>query len=151
MRQTIHIANPLASLSAQPSQPVEVAIDFPLFRRQTKSDNWRTDFTITRIADANGSSVSLHYIKGLHHDQETVELTQGVEKIDTGNLDLTRGTGEYASTEAEFLQLAGLAANLLANISNEVGPVPTEAAESLMSAASRVKNNGRTLERAMRQ
>lgn len=151
MRQNIHIANPLSSLSSQPSQPVEVSLDFPLFRKQVKSDNWRTDFTITRIADAHGSSVSLHYIKGLHHDQETVELTQGVEKIDTGNLELTRGTGQYASSEQEFSQLVALATNLLANITSEVGPVPPEAAESLISAASRVKNNGRTLERAMRQ
>lgn len=151
MRQTIHIANPLASLSATHQPPVEVSLDFPLFRKQVKSDNWRTDFTITRIADAHGTSVSLHYIKGLHHDQETVELTQGIEKLDTGNLDLTRGTGEYSSSEQEFSQLVAIATNLLANITNEVGSVSPEAADSLVSAASRVKNNGRTLERAMRQ
>lgn len=95
--------------------------------------------------------LTLRYIKAHNHDQETIEFTRGTEKIDTGNLDLTRGTGEYTSSEAEFLQMAALAVNLFGNISSEVGPEAQQAAELLATAASRVRQNGSVLERAMRQ
>lgn len=151
MRQTIKIENPLASIASQQQQPLEVTLEFPLFRRQTKSDSWRTDITLTRIASPDGSAVSLRYIKGVHHDQETVELTRGIEKLDTGILDLTRGIGEYAASEAEFVQLAALGAQLLANITADVGPIPGDAAEVLLNAVARVKSNGRESRGSLRQ
>lgn len=143
MRQTIHIANPLSSLSpssASHQPPVEVSLDFPLYRKETKNDNWRTDITVSRIADQHGQFVSIHYLKGNHNDQETVEISRGIQKLDTGNLDLTRGVGDYQSSESEFLQFAGIATALLANVSNEAGVVPQEVSQALTSAASQLKN-----------
>lgn len=155
MRQTIHIANPLSSLSPSSvshQPPVEVSLDFPLYRRETKNDNWRTDITVTRIADQSGQSISIHYLKGNHNDQETVEISKGVQKLDTGNLDLTRGVGEYSSSESEFLQFAGIAANLLANVSTDVGVVSQEVSQALTSAATHLKNGSQSSNRSsMRQ
>ena len=43
MRQTIRIENPLSALTNQHQPPTEVTVEFPLFRKDVKSDNWRKD------------------------------------------------------------------------------------------------------------
>lgn len=152
MRQTVQIENPLANLSSQHQQPVEVTLDFPLFRKDTKSDNWRKDITLTRIAE-NGSSVSLRYIKSKQYDQETVEFSRGHIAVDTGNLDYTRGVGEHASSEAEFVAMLTLGTKLLAQFTAELGPLPIDAIDPLLQAVTTMKhsNGARESRAAMRQ
>lgn len=152
MRQTIRIENPLSTVSSQYQQPVEVTIDFPLFRKDTKSDNWRKDITLTRIAE-DGSSVSLRYIRSSQYNQETVEFSRGHVAVDTGNLDYTRGIGEHASSEAEFVAMLTLGTKLLAQLAAELGPLPVEAVDPLLQVVSSLKhNNGaRESRTAMRQ
>lgn len=151
MRQTHTIQNPLASISSQQQGSIEVTLDFPLYRKNVQSDNWRKDVLLTRIAE-DGSSVSLRYIKANQTDQETVEFSRGHVAIDTGNLDYTRGVGEYASSEAEFVAMVILGTKLLAQFTQELGPLPSEAIEPLHSVVSSLSRaNGRESRGSLRQ
>jgi hypothetical protein len=144
MRQTHSIQNPLASISTQHQLPIEVTLDFPLYRKNVQSDNWRKDITLVRIAE-DGSSLSLRYIKASQNDQETVEFTKGRIAVDTGNLDYTRGVGEHASSEQEFMAMVVLGTKLLAQFTQELGPLPVEAIDPLHAAVSSLSSraNGR--------
>lgn len=153
MRQTVRIENPLAKVSSQYQAPVEVTIEFPLFRKDVKSDNWRKDITLTRI-DEDGSSISLRYIKSIQYDQETVEFSRGHIAVDTGDLDYTRGIGEHACSEQEFVAMLALGTKLLAQLSQELGPLSNDALDPLVQAVSALKHGNGTRENtraAMRQ
>lgn len=139
MRQQVQLSQPQASFGS--INPQEIMIEFPLFRRQIKSDSWRTDITLTCINES-GASLSLHYLKANDYDQEVIVLTRGREKIDTGNLDLTRGVGEYASTPQEFAQMLALHTRLLAEATQQFVPVPEDAVQNLVQSVSAARQNG---------
>lgn len=141
MRQTIQIENPLASISTQHQRPIELSLEFPLFRKEVKADSWRKDITLTRIAE-DGSSVSLRYLKSTQYEQETVEFSRGRVAIDTGNIDYTRGVGEYASNEGEFAAMLTLGAKLLAQVTQDIGTLPADAVDPLLQAVTQIKSNG---------
>jgi hypothetical protein len=147
MRQTIRIDNPLAALSSQHQPQAEVSLDFPLFRKDVKSDNWRKDVTLTRIAE-DGSSIMLRYLKSTQFDQETVEFSRGHIAIDTGNLDYTRGIGEHASSEAEFVSMLTLGTRLLAQVTAELGPLPADAVDPLLHVVNGLKHTNGDATRA---
>jgi hypothetical protein len=138
MRQTIRIENPLAVLSNQHQPPTEVTLEFPLFRKDVKSDHWRKDICLTRVAE-DGSSIMLRYIKSTQFAQETVEFSRGHIAIDTGNLDYTRGIGEHACSEAEFVAMLTLGTRLLAQVTAELGPLPSDAVDPLLNAVNGLK------------
>lgn len=138
MRHNIRIENPLAKVSTQYQAPIEVTIEFPLFRKEVKSDNWRKDITLTRIAE-DGSSISLRYIKSMQYDQETVEFSRGRIAVDTGDLDYTRGIGEHACSEQEFVAMLALGTKLMAQVSQELGPIPGDALDPLVQAVNGLK------------
>lgn len=145
-RQSHQIANPLASISSQVQnqQPIEVTLEFPLLRKLVNSDSWRKDILLTRIAE-DGSSVQLRYLRGTQGEQETVEFTRGHVPIDTGNLDYTRGVGEYACSEQEFVGMVAHGTKLLAQVTQDIGPLSPNAIEPLDEAVSILKSsNGRT-------
>jgi hypothetical protein len=151
MRQTIRIENPLSAISSQHKQPVDLTVDFPLFRKDVKSDSWRKDITLTRIAE-DGTSVSLRYLRSTQYEQETVEFSRGRVALDTGDLDYTRGAGEHASSEVEFVAMLTLGTKLLAQVAQEIGPLPIDAIDPLLQVVSSIKSNGAHENRAaMRQ
>ena len=154
MRQQHQIANPLAKISsqAQHQQPIEISVDFPLYRKNNASDNWRKDITLTRIAE-DGSSVSLRYLRSTQFDQETVEFSRGHIALDTGNFDYTRGMGEYACTEEEFVAMVALGTKLMAQFTQELGPLPSHAIDPLFDAVAALKssNGARDSRASLRQ
>jgi hypothetical protein len=139
-RQQHQIKNPLSKISmqAQYQQPIEISLEFPLYRKNVASDNWRKDITLTRIAE-DGSSVSLRYLKSSQYDQETVEFSRGHTAIDTGDLDYTRGVGEHACSEQEFVGMVALGTKLLAQFTQELGPLPSDALDPLFDAVANLK------------
>jgi hypothetical protein len=152
MRQTIRIENPLAALTNQHQPPTEVTVEFPLFRKDVKSDSWRKDITLTRIAE-DGTSIMLRYLRSTQFDQETVEFSRGHIAIDTGDLDYTRGVGEHACSEAEFVAMLTLGTRLLAQVTAELGPLPSDAVDPLLHAVHGLKatNGARDSRSASRQ
>ena len=140
-RQTHQIANPLSTLSghAQFQQPIEIQLEFPLLRKKVQSDNWRRDVTYTRIAE-DGSSITLRYLRSTQYDQETVEFSKGHTAIDTGDIDYTRGVGEYACSESEFIAMLALGTKLLGQLAAELGPLPPAAIDPLFDAIVHLKD-----------
>jgi hypothetical protein len=140
MRQQHQIANPLAKISsqAQHQQPIELSLDFPLFRKNVASDNWRKDVTYQRLAE-DGSSISLRYLRSTQYDQETVEFSKGHIAIDTGDIDYTRGVGEHACTETEFTAMLALGTKLLGQFTVELGPLAPDAINPLYDAVAGLK------------
>ncbi len=152
MRQTHQIVNPLAKLSPSADPRVDIQLDFPLYRKLVNSDNWRKDITLTRI-DQDGKSVSLRYLRSTAYEQETVEFSKGHTAIDTGILDYTRGVGEYACSQEEFVALLTLGAKLLTEVTQELdGTLPTATIEPLYEAVANLRqsNGHRESERSHR-
>ena len=140
-RQTIKVNanNQPNSLSAHNNNTTEISIEFPLFRKVSRSDHWTDEVTLTRL-DESGTSLSIRYIPSRQSaGDERVEFVAGREGLDTNVLDHTRGVGKYASSEAEFVQMAALGARLLARFTNVVGPLPNEDVEVLHHSVSQIK------------
>jgi hypothetical protein len=153
MRQTHLIANPFSKVNPD-AQPIEVTRDFPLFRKLDASDSWRKDITYTRI-DEDRSSVSVRYLRSTQYDQETFEVSKGHIAFDTGILDYTLGTGEYALSEQEFVSVLAHATRLLAQVTQQIGPLSEDAINPLLDAVAHLKQrngssrSGRERERGL--
>ena len=140
MRQNVQLAQ--SSLLSNNQPPLEVAVDFPLFRQRTKSTAGRKVITVTRI-DADGSSVSLRHTRGTAYESESVRITIGHEPIDKGSMQFSLGQGKYASGPEQFAQLLALHARLLARASDAAGPLPEGASDVLLESVSQIrKGNG---------
>ena len=139
-RQTLHVSasNSQHSPDANNNNTTEISIEYPLFRKVSRSDHWQDEITITRL-DESGASFSIRHIHFHQHDDERVEFVVGRERVDTGVLDHTRGVGRYASSEAEFVQMAAVGARLLARFTDVVGPLPKDTVEVLHQSVSQIK------------